>query len=101
MKAQSKVKPAALKKRPKPDSEDEESTPENDPKLDDSVLSTTPPSAKKQKKAHVPSKSGAKPLKENDNEACNVDGADDPKLKKGSKSTDQYQKVSVLVFSVY
>lgn len=91
-----KAKPAASKKRPKPDSEDEQSSPEH---KDGSILSMTPPSAKKQKKAPAVKKTGAKPLQENENEASNIGGADEPKSKKASKSTDQYQKVSLSVIS--
>ena len=85
-------KPAASKKRPKPDSEDEDSDVEASPR-DDSVLSATPPSAKKQKKAPVVKKAAAKPLQEVQNEAVGFDGAEEPKPKKGSKSTETYQKV--------
>lgn len=60
----------------------------------------TPPSAKKQKRATAPKKSGATPLQENENEAFGTDGISDakpdPKAKKGSKSTEQYQKVRKL-----
>ncbi|KAL8851969.1 MAG: hypothetical protein Q9221_003180 [Calogaya cf. arnoldii] len=89
-------KPAASKKRPKPDSEDEDSTPERDSKHDDSILSATPPSAKKQKKAPAPKKKAAKPLQEVENEAMGFDGVDDPKPKKESKSTETYQKLTQL-----
>ena len=61
---------------------------------DNSLLSMTPPSAKKQKRVAAPKKSGAIPLQENENEAFAVHGAGDTKTKKGSKSTEQYQKVS-------
>jgi DNA topoisomerase II len=89
-----KAKPATSKKRPKPDSEDEQSSPEVAVHHNDSILSMTPPSAKKQKKAPAVKKTGAKPLQENENEASNIGGADELKAKKASKSTDQYQKVS-------
>jgi len=102
-----KAKPDASKKRPKPDSENEDSE-EEDPSLhDDSLLSNTPPSAKKQKNAPGPKKIGAKPLREVENEAIReaidasmvFDGADDEpqaKPKKGSKSTETYQKLTQL-----
>ena len=99
----SKTKPAASKKRPKPDTEDEE--PVSDASLHDaSLLSVTPPSNKKQKKAPGPKKMGAKPLREVENEAIaqaidasmHFDDADDPKPKKGSKATDTYQKLTQL-----
>lgn len=86
-------KPAASKKRPKPESEDEDTG--SDPSLhNDSLLSNTPPSAKKQKQAPVPKKKTAKPLREVENGALGFDGAEEPKAKKGSKSTDTYQKVT-------
>ncbi len=99
--SQTTLKPT--KKRPKPDTEDEDS--EGDPSLhDDSLLSNTPPSAKRPKKASAPKKMGAKPLREVENEAIAeaidasmmMDGVDEPKAKKGSKSTETYQKVSSL-----
>ena len=99
--SQTTLKPT--KKRPKPDTEDEDS--EGEPSLhDDSLLSNTPPSAKRPKKASGPKKMGAKPLREVENEAIAeaidasmiLDGADEPKAKKGSKSTETYQKVSSL-----
>ena len=98
-----KTKPAASKKRPKPDTEDEDSA--SDPSLHDaSLLSVTPPSNKKQKKAPAPKKMGSKPLREIENEAIaeaidasmHFDGADDPKPKKGSKATETYQKLTQL-----
>ena len=94
-----KAKPAT-KKRPKPDTEDED---DEDPSLhDDSLLSATPPSAKKRKKGPGPMKMGAKPLREIENEAISeaidasmmLDGAVDSKPKKAKKATEQYQKVS-------
>lgn len=90
----SKSKSAITKKRPKPDTEDEGLSPESPSQHDDSVLSMTPPSAKKQKRAPVTKKSGVNPLQENENEAFTVDGAGDAKSKKGPKHTEQYQKVS-------
>ncbi|KAL8856049.1 MAG: hypothetical protein Q9178_007305 [Gyalolechia marmorata] len=89
-------KPAASKKRPKPDTEDEGSASERASLHDDSVLSATPPSAKKQKKAPAPKKKAAKPLQEVQNESMGFDGADDPKPKKDSKSTETYQKLTQL-----
>ena len=89
-----KAKPIAPKKRAKPDTEDEDIDPQGPPVNDDSLLSATPPSAKKQKKAQAPQKTAGKPLQELENEAMGYDGAGDPKPKKGSKSTETYQKVS-------
>ena len=97
--SQTTLKPT--KKRQKPDTEDEDS--EGGPSIhDDSLLSNTPPSAKRPKKAPGPKRMGAKPLREVENEAIAeaidaslvMDGVDEPKAKKGSKSTETYQKVS-------
>ncbi|KAL9599418.1 MAG: hypothetical protein Q9219_003855 [cf. Caloplaca sp. 3 TL-2023] len=88
-------KPAVTKKRPKPDSEDEDS-PSGLSINGDSILSTTPPGAKKQKKAPVARKKATKPLQEVQNEAMSFDGAEDPKPQKGSKSTETYQKLTQL-----
>ena len=88
-------KPTASKKRPKPDTEDENSDSENNSLKNDSHLSNTPPSAKKQKKASAPApkpkKSAMTALQEVENEA--FDGNAETKSKKSSKATDQYQKV--------
>ena len=94
------MKPAPSKKRPKPDTEDEDSGPEDPSLNNDSLLSTTPPSAKKQKKAPTSKKTAAKPLREVENEAMGDDGADDLKPKKGSKSGETYQKVSLSIYAV-
>ena len=90
---------APSKKRPKPDSEDEDDI---DPSpCDDSVLSATPPQAKKQKTAPTKKNVASRPLREIENEAINeaidasmmLDGSHEAKPQKGSKSTEQYQKV--------
>ncbi|KAI4120325.1 MAG: hypothetical protein LQ341_007557, partial [Variospora aurantia] len=92
--AQTTLKPkksAPSKKRPMPETEDDESG--SEPAInDDSILSNTPPSAKKQKKKHLTEKTAAKPLQEVENEATGFDGAEEAKPKKGSKSTETYQK---------
>jgi DNA topoisomerase-2 len=88
-----KAKPAASKKRSKADSEDEQLGPDDVSPNDGSILSMTPPSAKKQKKALAAKKTGVKPLQENQNEAFKLDGEADMKSGKASKSSDQYQKV--------
>ena len=95
-----KAKPVVAKKRPKPDTDDEDGdqTPGHNSLHDDSLLSATPPSAKKQKKAPAPKKvsskkSASKALQELENEAVSFDGSNDPAPKKGSGSTEQYQKV--------
>lgn len=90
----SKSKPATSKKRPKPDTEDEDLVSERDSLHNESLLSNTPPSAKKQKKAPGPKKSAMSALKEVENEAVSYDGVEEPKGKKGAgKASDQYQKV--------
>lgn len=104
---QTALKPKdAPKKRKKVDTEDEDNDSDEPSLHNDSVLSTTPPSAKKQKT--VPKKTSGKPLREIENEAIAeaidasmmLDGSPDEKPKKGSKSTEQYQKVNVCCFLV-
>lgn len=76
---------------------------------DDSLLSNTPPSAKRQKKAPAPKKSSGKPLQEIDNESYGMDGANDsdakPKPKanaaKSGSATEQYQKVCVVALDLH
>ena len=64
---------------------------------DDTLLSNTPPSAKKQKKAPASKKGGSQPLAELENDSYAVDGAEDPKPKTAKKgATDQYQKLTQL-----
>ena len=89
-----KAKAALSKKRPKPDTEDEASDLEQPPLNNDSLLSATPPSAKKPKKAPAPKKVATKPLREVKNEAMGDDNAGDHRPKNGSKSGETYQKVS-------
>ena len=89
------------KKRAKPDSDEENSDTDMDSMNDDSLLSNTPPEAKKQKKAPArPPKASAKPLVELENESFNFDGAADVKppsaKKKKGGSTEQYQKLTQL-----
>ena len=96
--SQSTLKPQKAgppKKRPKPDTEDEDSPSEGASLHDESRLSVTPPDAKKQKKAPAPKKTtaAAKPLREVENEAISYDGVNDGKPKKSSKSSETYQKV--------
>ncbi|MCJ1477402.1 DNA topoisomerase 2 [Lambiella insularis] len=92
-----KSKITASKKRAKLDTEDEDSAPEAASLHDDSLLSATPPSQKKQKKAPAPKLKNAtgKPLQNVENEATNFDGVGEPKAKKGG-ATDQYQKLTQL-----
>ena len=89
------AKANASKKRPKPDMEDEDPDPDPEPaSVDDgSLLSATPPSAKKQKKNPPLKKSSGKPLQEIENEAMGSASPSAGKAKKTSKATDQYQKV--------
>lgn len=92
------TKPAS-KKRPKPDSDDEDPPSDIDSLLHDdaSLLSNTPPSSKKQKKAPA-KKGGGKPLADINNESMGLDSPTAPKPKaKGKKdATDQYQKLTQL-----
>lgn len=92
---EAKPKATTSKKRAKPVSEDEGSGSDShrDKFNDESLLSNTPPSAKKQKKAPASKKTGGKPLQPIENETMALDGASDPKPKKASNSTEQYQKV--------
>jgi DNA topoisomerase-2 len=86
---------AAPKKRAKPDSDIENSDDDMQSMHDDTPLSDTPPSAKKQKKAPAPKKGASQPLAELENDSYAVDGAEDPKPKKKG-ATDQYQKLTQL-----
>ncbi|KAH7312860.1 putative DNA topoisomerase 2 [Rhexocercosporidium sp. MPI-PUGE-AT-0058] len=92
------AKPAS-KKRPKPDSDDEDPPSDIESLLHDdaSLLSNTPPSSKKQKKGPV-KKSSGKPLADIANESMGLDSPAAPKPKaKGKKDvTDQYQKLTQL-----
>lgn len=89
----------ASRKR-KQDKEDEESPSEGPSVHDDSLLSVTPPSAKKQKKGPAPKKSAGKPLQEIENEAMAPNSPSAVKATKGSKATDQYQKVGSFVLDL-
>ena len=93
--------PAKPKKRAKPDSDEENSDIDMDSMNDDSLLSNTPPSSKKQKKAPArPTKANAKPLVELENESFNFDGAAEPKPQSAKKTkggaTEQYEKLTQL-----
>ena len=90
------AKPAPSKKRPKADSEDEASS-ESDHVFDDeSLLSNTPPKAKKSKPNPAPKNATKKPLGDVVNEAIGFDGAQDEKPKKGKRVSEQYQKLTQL-----
>ena len=80
------------KKRSKPDLENDSDDEDVASPRDDSQLSATPPSAKKQKKAPAKPKLSGKPLAARENEAMAVDTANSPKLKKIT-ATERYQKV--------
>lgn len=84
------AKAAASKVRAKADSEDEEAD-DADDFGDDSVMSSTPPNAKKAKKAPAPKKGGAKPLADVANEAFGTDGTAEPSEE--TSAADKYQKV--------
>jgi DNA topoisomerase-2 len=83
------------KKRPKPDSEDEISVDDNETMGSDSVMSNTPPSSKKQKKAPAQKKVGGKPLQPVENESIIMDEPAGPKSKK-TTATEKYQKLTQL-----
>jgi DNA topoisomerase-2 len=85
------------KKRPKPESDEEDALSDIDSMHDTSILSNTPPSAKKQKKAPAAKKGGGKPLHDIENESMNFDGGADlqPMMKK-KDATSQYQKLTQL-----
>ena len=85
----------ATKKRPKPESDDED-----DSVMDQgdniSGLSHTPPSAKKQKKAPA-KKSSGKPLAEIENDSLmQLDGPSESKPKTKKSATETYQKLTQL-----
>lgn len=84
------------KKRSMPDSDDEDPPSDNDESIEDvSVLSNTPPNAKKQKN------STGKALQDNTNDSImSLDGPADPKPKATKKetktATEKYQKLTLL-----
>jgi DNA topoisomerase-2 len=87
------------KKRPKLESDDEDPTSDIESLHDGSILSNTPPTAKKQKKNPVAKKGSGMPLADIANESMNLDGSPDPKPKPMAKkkdATDQYQKLTQL-----
>lgn len=91
-----KATKAAPKKRPKTDTDDEDEASDVDSVHDSSLLSNTPPSAKKQKKAPAAKKSSGQPLQDIDNESMNLDVAPATKPMKKKDATDQYQKLTQL-----
>ena len=86
----------ASKKRAKPESDEEDSPSDPEAFGQGSLLSNTPPSAKKQKKAPVKKSSGSQPLQGIENESMQLD---EP-LAKGASSkksaTEQYQRLTHL-----
>ena len=86
------------KKRARPSSDNENSDNERASASlhDDSLLSNTPPSAKKQKKAPVAKKAAAEPLQEVENESMGMDGTTEPKKRAPANATDRYQKLTQL-----
>lgn len=89
-------KTTAPKKRIKPASDDENSS-ESDHCDDESLLSNTPPNAKRQKKAPAPKKSNGKPLQPIQNESHVGNDMDADERPSKSQATagkkEQYQKV--------
>jgi DNA topoisomerase-2 len=87
-----KAKTAPAKKKAKADSEDEMSDANMSDVDDDSLLSHTPPKAKK---AAAPKRAGSKPLADVSNESFGGEAASEAPGKNGSAS-EKYQKVSRL-----
>ncbi|KAI0203791.1 DNA topoisomerase [Astrocystis sublimbata] len=88
-----KASKAVPKKRAKPEPDSD-----NDNGAAGSDFSTTPPNAKKQKKAPAAKKSAGKPLAELENESTGLDGTSEtkPKAKSGKTATETYQKLTQL-----
>ena len=87
---------AVSKKRPKPDSDSENTDGDVHSLEDDSLLSNTPPSAKRQRKPPGPKKSSGQPLQPIDNESYNINAsASAVKQESKSKKTEEYQKVAL------
>jgi len=85
----------ATKKRPKPQSDDEDEDPPSD--LDASGLSNTPPSLKKQRKEQPAEKGGlSNPLQDIANESMNMDGPSETKPSKKKTATEMYQRLTQL-----
>jgi DNA topoisomerase-2 len=89
-----KTSKPATKKRPKPESDEEDEPSDIDSMQDASLLSNTPPSSKKQKKGPA-KKSGGKPLQDIANDSMNMDAGEMKPMKK-KDATDQYQKLTQL-----
>jgi DNA topoisomerase-2 len=93
-----KASKLASKKRPKPESDEEDNAPSDlDSIHDNSLLSNTPPSSKKQKKDPGPKKGGVKPLADIANESIiSMDGPAESKPLKKKTVTERYQKLTQL-----
>ena len=98
LKPSAKPKVTASKKRAKPGSEDEEeaSSEVSHAFEDESLLSSTPPKAKKQKPNPVSKAGKRKSLGDMVNEAITVEETQDGKPKKGKRISEQYQKLTQL-----
>lgn len=90
-----KTSKPATKKRPKPESDEDDEPSDIESVQDASLLSNTPPSSKKQKKAPA-KKSSGKPLQDIANESMSMEGGADMKPMKKKDATDQYQKLTQL-----
>lgn len=82
---------APAKKRPKPESDDEDNLGGNS-----SGFSHTPPSSKKLKKDPPPKKSGGVPLAEVENDSMIIDVPAKPTAKSSKTATETYQKLTQL-----
>jgi DNA topoisomerase II len=82
-------------KRPKPESDNENSDGGQDYPQNGSSLSNTPPSAKKQKKVALTKKTGGKPLEDLENESMVIDVPTAP-ISEKVDATDRYQKLTQL-----
>ena len=96
LKSNSKTKTTTSKKRPLRDTEDELSSDRSMAFDDESLLSSTPPNAKKPKPNPTSIKPKKKPLGDVVNEAITLDGTQDGKPKKGKGVLEQYQKLTQL-----
>lgn len=93
-----KTAKAPAKKRPKPESEDDDDVSDIESPRDVSALSNTPPSAKKQRKEEAPAKKSAGvPLQDIANDSMILDEPSKPRPPPKKKTaTEQYQKLTQL-----
>ena len=88
-------KTTAVKKRVKGDSDDENMDFDGDSFNDASLLSNTPPSSKKAKKAPAAKKTGGKPLESIENESFGMDGVQEQATAGGNGASKQkYQMLT-------